>query len=117
VSDPAELALVVKAIMSGLGGCVEWKREVFDRVQEELAKSLLTPRQVRDIVIQHVRLGGEVIQVLEEREPWNLERTYWYKIIVPVPGVFPKGLFVECVLADADPDLPEIEFVNAHQQL
>ncbi len=52
----------------------------------------------------------------EEREIWKDRRDYWYKIIVPMPDLFSKGLFVEIELRDADPELPEIKLVNAHEQ-
>jgi hypothetical protein len=41
-------------------------------------------------------------------------RDYWYKVIIPVPDLLAKGLFME--LFDDDPDLPEVRLVNAHEQ-
>src|SRR5947207_3275195 len=106
VSDPVELALVVKAIKSGLGGCVDWDITVVDRLKNDLARHRLKLHDVRSMLIQHVRSGGEVFQKQENREGWKDRRDYWYWAIVPVP-VFPKGLFVEFELRNSDPDYPE----------
>ena len=116
MSDPAELALVVKALQSGLGGCVEWNVTVTDRLKAELAPHGLTLRLVRREVIDYVQSGGEVVQVKEEREGWKDRRDYWYKLILPMPALFANGLFVELELANRDPDYPEVSLVNAHEQ-
>jgi hypothetical protein len=116
MSNPTELALVQKALILGLGGCVEWDVQVVDRVKAVLARHRLTLDAVQEAVIEHARNGGDVVQVKEVREPWKDRREYWYKAIVPMPGLFKKGLFVEMELIDADTDLPEIALVNAHEQ-
>ena len=116
MSNPADLALVVKAVHSGLGGCVEWDVKVTARLKPELALHELTIRMVRSEVIQHVQSGGEVFQVKETREGWKDRRDYWYKVIVPMPAIFTKGLFVELELVNSDPDFPEVSLVNAHEQ-
>lgn len=106
----------MKAIKSGLGGCVEWDEYEVDRIDEELARHGLTSPSVRKDLIQYIRNGGDVIQVKEERERWKDRRDFWYKVIVPMPALFSKGLFVEMELVNTDPDLPEIRLVNAHEQ-
>ena len=116
MSNSAELALVRKAIASGLGGCVEWDERVIDRVAVELDEHGLKPWDVRKELIEYVRAGGEIIQVKEVRTLWATHREYWYKAIVPMPKVFKKGVFVEMELTDADPDLPEVGLLNAHEQ-
>jgi hypothetical protein len=115
MSNPDELALVVKAIKSGLGGCVEWDDTVIDRLTNDLARYRLKLHDVRTKLIQHVRNGGEVFQKEEDRETWKDRRDYWYYVIVPTP-VFPKGLFVELELRNSDPDYPEVNLVNAHEE-
>jgi hypothetical protein len=60
--------------------------------------------------------GSEVVQHEEEREGWKDRCDYWYHVIVPV-RVFPKGLFAEMALVDPDPDLPEIGFINAREEV
>ena len=115
MSNPVELALVRKAIESGLGGCVEWHPKIVDRVAVELARYRLTLKDVRTKLIEYIRAGGQVHQVKEERTVWLDEHEYWYKVIVPVSSL-KKGLFVEIVLSDSDPDVPEIFMVNAHEQ-
>jgi hypothetical protein len=107
---------VRKAIESGLGGCVEWDDRVIDRVAAELARHGLNVREVRTALIQHIQSGGDVIQVKEVRTVWADHREYWYKVVVPMPKLFKKGLFVEMELTDSDPELPEVGLLNAHEQ-
>ena len=116
MSDPGELDLVVKAIKSGLDGCVEWDANVADRIKLELSRHQLRLEIVQRAVIQYVRNGGKVIQHNEDREGWKDRRDYWYHVIVPMT-VFPKGLFVELELRNADPELPEVGLVNTHEEL
>src|SRR5690242_12979442 len=93
MSNQSDLDLVRKAIESGLGGCVEWDDRVVDRVSVELARYGLKVLEVRRELIEHVRNGGDVIQVKEVRTAWLEHREYWYKVIVPMPKLFKKGLF------------------------
>jgi hypothetical protein len=116
MSNPAELDLVRKALALGLGGCVEWNAKVIDRVAADLARHGLTLLDVRQVVIEYARNGGDVIQIKEVRTLWEARREYWYKAIVPMPELFKKGLFVETELIDPDPELPEVGLLNAHEQ-
>ncbi len=70
MSNPVELALVKKALALGLGGCVEWDAKVIDRVAADLDRYGLTLKDVRKELIEHVRGGGEVLQVKEVRTLW-----------------------------------------------
>ena len=117
MSNQEELDLVMTAIKSGLGGCVEWEPKAADKVEVELARHNLTLADVRKALIQHVRNDGEVKQIKEVREPWKDRRDYWYKVIVPMPDVFSNGLFVELELYNSDAEYPEVYMVNAHEQL
>ena len=117
MSNPAELELVRKAIASGLGGCVDWDINVIDRLRLELDRCGLTLERVKRELIAYVRNGGDVFQIKESRENWIDRRDYWYKVVLPMPDLFPNGLFVELTLVDDDPELPEIELINAHEQL
>ena len=116
MDNPDELALVVKALQSGLGGCVEWHPHEHDRIRREMKKHRLTPEGIRRETIQFVQNGGQVQQVKEERETWKDERDYYYKVIIPMPGVFKKGLFVEMQLSNSDSEYPEVLLLNAHEQ-
>jgi hypothetical protein len=116
MSNPTELALVRKALVSGLGGCVEWDARVVDRVAADLDRHGLNLIDMRRELIEYVRGGGDVIQVKEVRTLWADRRDYWYKAIVPMPNLFKKGMFVEMELRDNDPDLPEVGLLNAHEQ-
>jgi hypothetical protein len=116
MSNAAELELVVKALKSGLGGCVEWDVNVIDRVRRELARHKLKLVAVQKLLVEHVRSGGMVVPHDEEREGWKDRRDYWYHVIVPMP-MFAKGLFVELELRNSDPELPEVNLVNAHEEI
>lgn len=54
------------------------------------------------------------MQVRETREEFRNYR-YYYKAILPLDG-FNRGVFVEMVLVDDDPDFPTVALVNAHPQ-
>ena len=115
MGNAEELALVEKALKSGLGGCVEWEPKEAERVRRELEHFDVLPEGIQQQVVQYVRQGGKVRQVKETR-PNRAHREYYYKVILPMPTIFKKGLFVELELHDADPEYPEVILVNAHEQ-
>ena len=115
--DPAELALVVKAISlaQNTRGCCEWNERAARRIRQQPPCQGMTPEGIRESLLDHVNdKGGQVIQVEEKREEYR-EHRFYYKAIIPVAGLG-RGLFVEIVLADDDPDFPAVEIVNAHEQ-
>ena len=116
MEDPAEQALVVKALLDGLGGCVEWDEKEARLVIEQYA---LNPGHVRRELIRHVRAkGGDVVmQRNEHRHRWQDEYRFYYMVILPFEG-YGDGLFVEMRLTgDDDPDFPEVTLVRAHPEL
>ena len=75
----------------------------------------MTPEGIRELLLDHVNnQGGEIVQVEERREE-HRDHRFYYKAIVPVPAMR-RGLFVEIVLTDEDPEFPAVEIVNAHEQ-
>jgi hypothetical protein len=114
--DPAEHALVVKAIELArrFKGCCEWKESSARRVREKPPCEGLTPEGIKALLLQHVEQNGELLQVREKREEYADHR-YYYKAIIAVPGLV-RGLFVEAVLTEDDPDCPAVLIVNAHEQ-
>jgi hypothetical protein len=112
-----ELALVVKALTSGVGNCVGWQSDKVERLVRENADNQgLTPVEIKRLLIAHVCADpGSVKQKVENRPNWVSRRSYWYYAVVPVPG-FLHGLFVEMELSDDDEDLPEVALVNAHPE-
>ena len=115
MSDSAELALVMKAILSGISGCFEWHEG--ERARLNRTRSLLeglTLAYIKQRVTEFVSTGGEVQQV-QERRPEYGHRAYYYKAIIPEPD-FPNGIFVEMELTDDDPELPCVTLLNAHPQ-
>jgi hypothetical protein len=116
LKNEAELELVVKALTSWVTGCVEWEPREAERVRNDQYLMGLTPEGIQQDLIDFVLKGGKVRQVKEKR----LERShrhYYYKVIVPYPELFRKGLFVELELFDPDPALPVVLLVNAHEQV
>lgn len=116
MNAPDELALVVKALNSGLGGCVEWDHKAVDRVRDEMFAFGLSPDSIKAALIAFAQGGGKIHQVKEQKNEWKPRRDYYYKAILPAPNVFNKGLFVELELTNADLDYPEVRLVNAHEQ-
>lgn len=117
MTGPSELALVQKALSSGLRNCVEWINDKTEnRVQSDPSNQGLTPREIRDLLIDHVVNGGGTIQQHHEtREQWQDRREFWYSVIVPI-DLFEHGLFVELEVGDDDPDVPVVLLLNAHPQ-
>jgi hypothetical protein len=116
VPEPDELELVRRAILEAvtITGCCEWHGQVLDRIRHDRYLRGLTPESIRKAFIQFVGAGGVIQQVPENRPEYN-DRAYYYKAILPLPE-FKHGLFVEIVLAQADPELPGVLLVNAHEQ-
>jgi hypothetical protein len=115
--DARELALVEKAIRSGLSNCFDWVNDkVLARVRSEPSLQGLTPeyvkRRLHDFIAKE---GGRIEQRKEEREHWRDCRRFWYRAVIPEDG-FPHGIFVEIVLVDDDQDCPVVALVNAHSQ-
>jgi hypothetical protein len=85
----------------------------------------LTPEGIRRLLHAFVCGGGQLDERPEARPDWleaNADRPayyrdYWYRALVPVPDLFPHGLFVEVRLFDDDPQDPWVEIVNAHPQV
>ncbi len=111
--DPAELALVRKAIsLHRYAGCCEWNDKSAILVASQ-QPHLPMPSQLRTLLCDHVLHNqGQVVQVVEKR---NFNFRYYYKVIIP-HDKFRRGLFVELRVKDRDPDFPEVEIVNAHEQ-
>jgi hypothetical protein len=116
MEDPGELALVIKALTSGLSNCVEWASDrLIWRVRSDPRLCGLTPEGIKRELLNYIRAGGVVKQVEETRPEYQGLYRYYYKAIIPVVG-FPKGIFIEMVLQDGDPDVPSVSLVNAHPQ-
>jgi hypothetical protein len=117
MDDPEEFALVVKALLDGLGGCVEWDDDSACRVRNDPNLRDFTPEFIKREVIRCVRnASASVVQKPEKRERWMDEYRFYYKVILPLPE-FRDGVFVELRLVDADPDVPMVLLVNAHPEV
>lgn len=116
MQDPAEHALVMKALTSGLSNCVAWVNDKQIQVfTADPERQYLNARAVIIELLKYVKGGGQVVQVAETRPEYS-HRRFYYKAILPLTG-FPLGFFVEMELEEgADPDVPAVWVVNAHPQ-
>ena len=115
MDDSADHTLVLRALTSGLSNCVFWKSDRTSlRVRNDPDLKGLTPEGLKRELLAFVAGGGEVMQVVETRGEFRDYR-YYYKAILPLTG-FTRGVFVEMVLVDDDPDFPMLALVNAHPQ-
>ena len=116
--DPAELALVVKALTSGLSDCVEWKDHLLlNRVRNDPGLGRLRPQFIRRDLIEAVgEFRDIVVQVPEKRPEFAAIHSFYYKVILSYDEK-PFEVFVEMVLNDPDPDCPSVTIVSVHAQL
>src|SRR5262249_3506381 len=117
-----EIDLVCRAILSGCTGDCEWDEAAARRVAEQLGLDPMAIRHaLRDFVTQEGRSVIERRKEIREDPGWSerqgrrCEPDWWYRIILPVPQ-FRRGLFIEIILMDADPQDPQVLIVNAHEE-
>ena len=116
MKDPAQLELVVKALTCHLTGCVDWHPKQMERVRRDGDLKGLSPEEIQVMTVEFVAHGGGKVQQVIEKGRGYDHREYYYKVVVPCPDLFKKGIFVELELVDCDPDLPVVMLVNAHEQ-
>src|SRR5579864_9189894 len=115
IEDPHELALIIKALTSGLSNCVEWINDKTAlRIANDPDLEGLSPRIIRSELLAYVREGGEVEQVPEKRSEYKHLRFY-YKARIPIED-FRGKIFVEMILSNDDADVPCVSLVNAHKE-
>ncbi|WP_169981203.1 hypothetical protein [Tautonia rosea] len=114
MEDPEEHGLVHKALTSGLSNCVEWKSGVG---RHNVLRDLdgFTAKHVKDLLLDYVRNGGTIKQVVEDRPGYCDQYRFYYKAIIP-HDEFRHGIFVEIILVDDDPEVPMVSLVSAHPQ-
>ena len=101
--------LVHHAIASGIFGQIQWDDRADERTRSNLDLQGLTPEGIRRLLHAFVCGGGRLDERQETRSDWlqaNVDRPpayrdCWYRAVVPVPGLFPKGLFIEVRLFDS----------------
>jgi hypothetical protein len=74
----------------------------------------LTVDEVRDLLIDFVVNQHGRVEQMAEKRPHFSDRGYWYRVVIPMPKL-PKGLFVEIIMHDPDPDCPAVLIVSAHR--
>lgn len=119
------IALVHQAIAAGIFGQIQWDDQADQRARCNPDLKGLTPEGIRRLLHDFVCGGGRLDERPETRPEWlhaNADRPayyrdFWYRVVIPVPGLFPKGLFVEVRLFDDDSQDPWVEIVNGHPQL
>jgi hypothetical protein len=121
----AAIDLVHHAIAAGIFGQIQWDDRADERARTAPELQGLTPEGIRRLLHDFVCSGGRLDERREARPEWlqaNADRPayyreFWYRAMVPIPDVFPKGLFVEVRLFDDDSTDPWVEIVNAHPQV
>jgi hypothetical protein len=121
----APIDLVHNAIRAGVFGQIQWEDRADERARSNPDLQGLTPEGIRRLLHQFVSGGGRLDERREARGDWleaNADRPayyrdFWYRAVVPVSGLFPKGMFIEVRLFDDDPQDPWVEIVNAHPQV
>jgi hypothetical protein len=124
-SPLAPIDLVHRAIAAGIFGQIQWDDRSDERARSNPDLHGLTPEGIRRLLHDFVCGGGRLDERREARPDWlqanadrpTYYRDFWYRAVVPVPGLFPKGLFVEVRLFDDDAQDPWVEIVNAHPQV
>src|SRR5436305_9113588 len=110
-SVPTPLDLVLRAIAAGVFGQILWDDRADERARSNLELKGLTPEGIRRLLHDFVCGGERLDERREVRLDWleaNADRPayyreFWYRAVVPVAGLFPKGLFIEVRLFDDDP--------------
>ncbi len=106
--------LVHQAIAAGLFGQIQWDDRADERARSNPDLQGLTPEGIRRWLHDFVCGGGRLDERREARLDWleaNADRPAyyrdcWYRAVVPIPGLFQKGLFVEVRLFDDDEEDP-----------
>ena len=120
MDNPSELSVVYKAFQMSWGpggyvsGFVDWGPKGYANTQRNLARLGLTPEGAWELAVDFVRQGGQITQRTEKRREY-CDREYYYRVVFPFDGV-PRGIFVELVVVQDDPDDPIVHIVNAHPQ-
>src|SRR5438270_14017304 len=112
--QPTALDLVLHAIATVVFGQMQWDDRADERARSNPDLRGLTPEGIRRLLHAFVRGGGKLDERQEVRTDWleaNADhpayyRDYWYRAVVPVPDLFPGGLFIEVRLFDDDPQDP-----------
>jgi hypothetical protein len=114
MEDPAELELVYRAILSRTTGDCEWEDRAAERVRKDPALKGYTPELIKRHLREYVDRKGQGV-IRQRPETRGYDRPYWYKVVIEELAEFKRGLFVEIVLADEDPENPAVWIVNAHE--
>lgn len=116
MDDADKLDLVHKAIRSGIFGHIQWKDAAAHRVRNDHNLCGLSPEGIRRLLREFVMTGGGVLEARQEtRAEYVAAFPFWYRAVINVPDL-PRGLFLEMLLVDDNPDEPWVEIVSAHLQ-
>jgi hypothetical protein len=118
--NPPRPDLARKAICAGaFTGNVDFADNAYRQLQDDPDLKRFTPVGVKKLLRDFVcNQRGNVDTRNQGFEHWLEEdpnNPYWYRVVIPV-SEFPKGLFVEIVIADYDPDDPWVLVVSVHEQ-
>src|SRR5258708_452871 len=99
----AEIVLVEKAILSGVGGCLEWIDEKTQRnIRSNAELRGLTAKAIKEILIEWVATKVHRMDRRKEQRPeYQDHREFWFRVLGSVPGLS-RDLFIEMELTDDD---------------
>src|SRR6266545_4633101 len=100
-SAPGPIDLVHRAVATGVFGQIQWDGRADERARSNPDLQRVTPEGIRRLLHDFVCGGGRLDERREARADWlqaNADRPAyyrdkWYRAVVPVPDLFPKGLF------------------------
>ncbi len=95
------------AFQYATSGGVTWKQVPAEWIRKELEG--VTTKAINELLLEHVRGGGEIKQVSETREGWK-HYQYHYDFIITVDD---KRIYVETTMHDTKMG-PTVTVVNVH---
>jgi hypothetical protein len=114
-SPNCRIDLIRKAAESSFGGDFNWieDKEAL-RVTTDPRNRGFTALEIREPARAWIRGGGEIRCVPEERENRKHRRHFHCDIVIDGIDEFPRGLYVELELTEANEEEPEVSLLNAH---
>lgn len=117
MSSP-QIDLVHKAIQSGIFGHIQFKPAAAELIRRDPDLKEFTPARIQELLRRFVLDGNSLDARMETRQEYLAEQPdhpFWYRAVMPVTGM-PRGLFIELIIFDDDPEEPWVEIVSVHRQ-
>ncbi len=109
--------LVRKAAREGdsFRSAFDWINDKQARIAEDNPGNRgLRATEIRQLAENWILDGNQIDCVPEGRNGYKERRHFHYDIIIGNLPDFPRGLYVEMELSNADPDVPSVSLLSAH---